>query len=142
MNIKRAIIGAAAVLTLAGGLAGGLAATASAAGSASPTISITGAQIYNPGTPSGVIEVTGSAQFSKDGTQIDNMLVFIDGVNAVYDSGSWNGDGTLVTLYGTYNEWAEESNFAASGRHVLTAEIIGPRGVVLATSPRYVITVP
>jgi hypothetical protein len=168
MNIKRAITTTAG-LALATGLTMGLASTASA--STTPTyctssffqkcaaIKITGVSIGTPPgyypTPAGpVIDVTSSAEFSGAGVQVTDFRLLVDGKLAPeYDT--YFGSGSVGVLYGADpgisistdgynpNERIPGTLWPVSpGKHVLTTEVIGVNGAVLATSPSYTVAVP
>jgi hypothetical protein len=146
----RSFIAAAGTLALAAGLVGGLSAHAQARTTPLPTcvssffqkcatITITGVEI-SP-APNPVLYVGATVQLSNIGTQVTDFPLLVDGVKV---SGGPSFGGGADTLYGTYPAgWQWTSDISISpGRHVLTAEIIGLGGALLATSPRYVITAP
>jgi hypothetical protein len=167
MNIKTMAAGIA-TLALAAGLTTGLASTASASTppcfipdqcAAAPSIKITGASISTPPgyypTPAGpIIDATSSAQFSNAGTQVTDFRLLVDG-KLVPENDTYFGSGSVGVLYGADPGISISTEpslpgmvipgtaFPVSpGRHVLTTEVVGVGGAVLASSAGYTVTVP
>ena len=109
---------------------------------------------YYPTPARPIIDVTSSAEFSGAGVRVTDFRLLADGKLAPeYDT--YFGSGSVGVLYGADpgisistdgynpNEFIPGTLWPVSpGKHVLTTEVIGVNGAVLATSPSYTVAVP